>query len=576
MWNKILLIIILLANTLLLSAQNNLIHNGSFEDSNGAPTLEGQFKPRSNVSSVYPEVWECDIYEDNLLNHSPDWYDINTPVCNVRATSSNGGAKTGNRYAGMHDYEILEQQFFNGQELNSGDAYVFTAYFQFSDYKINDPQPYQNSGSTLKVYLGKTKLEYEDNDENEECKQGYVEFNNGLLQSIREVVSIPLSTSIFPLGGGWYKISQLFVAPSGHDILGFEADVYDWVGIQLENQSYSDQGQGTSCFKSYILLDDISIAKYCDHVCAPQLPAITHGTLPLTMNGALWNYTYKFLMENVMGFEFEVYGRWSGGVPVYHFNVFSSTGLKDPGYNDYLFVWNGHNDQGNGLQQGTYDIWMRMWNCNEDYVWNNYALFIDAGHNIIYPYALEAANYTLPECNCEAQKYIQNKIFTVPTNINSSDFIISGQSVTSGTNGPVLIQSTVNFTANDYIDLYDGFDTDNSNFSAQIAQCESFHRKRDYSSRENSIDSSPKVSNCKVYPNPSIDGNFTLESSFISKKTKVMIRNTLGTIVKQYNFNEDNNSSFELSISDLAPGAYYVSMEVENNYFHDKIIFIRR
>lgn len=555
-------------------AQDNHIHNSSFEDANGSPSLEGQFRPNSGTS-IYPEAWEVDIHIDDAINHSPDWYDVNTSVVNYRATSSNGGAHSGNRYAGMHDYEVLEQALFNGQSLQSGKAYLFSTFFQFSEFKINYPESFPNSGSTLKVFAGKKKLEYKANSQSDKCKSDYVHFGDGPTQSIREVASFPLSTAVYPVGGGWYKLSQLFIAPSGHDYLGFPAEVYDWIGIELVNDDYEDIGQGSSCQKSYILLDDVSLTEYCSHDCAPELGTITHGTLPTAMNGALWNTTYKFTMENVMGFEFEVYSRWNAGTPVYHFRTFNSTGLKDPTFSDFLFVWNGHDDQGSGLQQGVYDLWMRMWNCDEDIVWNNYALLIDAGASSVYPHLYESSSYVLPNCICVPERYVQNTTFTDDENINSQDFIIAGENVTTGSTGPVNIQHIINFAAENYIELLPGFEAKIGVFNAEIAPCASFHRLRKLPSQSENLQVYKPEQSLNIYPNPSSEGNFTIDLPTLHENLVVDIYNDIGMKVRYYRINKNYSFKIDFSIADYAPGTYYVSVNDGEKLYHNKIIFMK-
>lgn len=117
----------------------------------------------------------------------------------------------------------------------------------------------------------------------------------------------------------------------------------------------------------YAYIDDVSLMEmdFCGG-CAPALGPLTHGTVPNACIGNSEN-NFHLLVQNATEFDFRVYNRWGEGdqSEVYHFNSHDVGGLRDPGYPDWLFEWNGCFNDGSPLAVGVYVFVMTMRNCTD-------------------------------------------------------------------------------------------------------------------------------------------------------------------------------------------------------------------
>jgi hypothetical protein len=77
----------------------------------------------------------------------------------------------------------------------------------------------------------------------------------------------------------------------------------------------------------------------------------------------------------------------------------------------------------------------------------------------------------------------------------------------------------------------------------------------------------------QVYPNPSADGNITIQFNFATpKNASIVIYDVLGKVVSKTSVNQVTNNSYKMSIDHAANGVYMVNVLVDNSQLTKRIV----
>ena len=511
---------LLIMSISLFGQSTDYINNGDFES---GPT------PYCYAEAENASFWKDRMVRDgNRYMHSPDLFDYNvTFTASVCLDGQVGGftkltipGHSGNRYMGMAAYELLQQQYNN--TLVPGQHYTISMEIVLSN---EFPSNWSGGNSRLNVYLAKSEVKYQsENDANKYCTSDYVNHTSGVFQDIHKVASFEPSIQDYPTAEGWKRVSGSFRAWDN-------IDDYDWFVIELEIIDYDPPvGASNNCAGDYIFIDDVSMknAEFCDSPCAPSLGAISYWRYvdnqvvyndPPTgvIVGGSAGQSFYFYAQNAIGIDFTVFNGW-GGESIYNQYAFDPNGLKDVGYDDYWFTWNGEDHNGNFLYPGN-DVFvynLKLWNCGPGNMINYIGeelLYVPSNLNNVAGY--DIVNYSLDNC-CEDHAYYQNTTFNGYFRKDVVDHITAGNNVTSGPQGPVVVTSSGNvlFHAGEAVNLEPGFTVANGGeFSAVISDCIYGDVKNSLEDRRIVLESgfvhdeeNPADYIVKLWPNPTIDG----------------------------------------------------------------------
>jgi hypothetical protein len=77
----------------------------------------------------------------------------------------------------------------------------------------------------------------------------------------------------------------------------------------------------------------------------------------------------------------------------------------------------------------------------------------------------------------------------------------------------------------------------------------------------------------QVYPNPSADGNLTIQFNFATpKNASIVIYDVLGKVVSKTSVSQVTNNSYKMSIDHAANGVYMVNVLVDNTQLTKRIV----
>ena len=273
----------------------NIISNSGFESGNfneqdysperfkyGINIWEGRYKPQ-NQNSNHTTYW-----------HSPDWYGVVNSVPYLHSESRYYIYPIeGNRYVGMMDYELIEQKLAQNKRLENNISYILKMKVYLSYSKIGEGAYTTSfSNSYLNVYFAKNKVRYkkETGKDNKVCTDKYKKHETGWGQDYFDVAYFDLANY---QKGQWITLTTDFYTPLSNL---FDADSYKWFVIEVKNKNTT-----SSCRRSYILIDDVSVEQGCDNGCSS-----TDGIYQIYTNG-LVTHDHMLLisgLENITQIKF--------------------------------------------------------------------------------------------------------------------------------------------------------------------------------------------------------------------------------------------------------------------------------
>lgn len=591
MKNKISLIVTLLlwVNAI---GQTNLITNGGFENGpNGYPNDQSQFDNPPSITGQGPYNWYSQLfYSGPHQFHSPDWYGVN--YTNLDADYS-GGAHSGTNYLGMGDYELVEQPISG---LVNGQAYIISMNIQLSNHVGYLSMGNISNSGYLNVMLSDDEIEY---DGNNSCDDAYKRYKSNTLH--RDIASFNLSSTLYPLGQGWYKACMVFRVPE---------DNLDWIIFEVNSGN---------CLNAYVLLDDIKVQSICS---LPCIPSSASEHIKYTKDRTNWNYNnwpnggltgpdaviihnppnpdelrtpWHLYIKNANLVEFTVLDRWGlGNIEIHNFS-FSPMTLNDPVTEAFLLVWQGDNHAYHTLPLGTYPFQIKMWNCVDDITINgDISLFYNENAETFFEEYM-IWDYEVPTGCCLARSYIQNRSISNYEEDQSNDFTSAGSNVwydlggnpqVAGYgpypppgNGPVIILSgaDVHWTSENLIQLNDGFSAEyGSSFEANIDPCGNrnirVRRNTKIEQFENNLKNSINLGiGLKVYPNPS-SGIFILEDAeFNLTKKDICVKDILGK--KVWECSNIEISKTKIDISSYPKGVYIIEIIQNESTTIRKVVY---
>lgn len=565
----------------------NLISNGDFEDGD-TPVCWGQ------AGNPYLDNWTSNAHDIEteggqfLRYHSPDLYDDNiifnpnSSDCGSSAIPRpTGGALSGNRSVGMSTYELIQIEI---EPLISGKFYTFSSYIQTSSVF-----PSQIAGNCeLVLSIAREEVKYENNSPDDDpetdfleeiCDPEYVNYQDGILnlsQEIFRIGTIDLNQTDFPFGD-WNRGSITFRANDEWNFPSSNRAV--WLIVEVRQKNYVDGANNDECFEDYIYLDDVWLEQstFCASNCSPSLQPISYSTDPNTYNNQLPNgmaaegfiqlpnnfYLNPFTVyvKDAMGIDLAIYDdQWQFNTPIYTQSAFDPNGLKDVGFDDYQFVWDGQLPDGSFLQEDTYFYTIRLWSCvNDLFLPDNDLQYIVANNAIIeIPDILNAG---LKNC-CDDFEVYNNITFPNIFRKDVNDYILAGDL------GPAIVQagSSVKFFAGNNIILGPNFFAQpGSSFTAEIQDCVYGHKALSAVGRtrlENPISTS-NILNPTVNLKANVLNGTNLQYFTVDKSTikEYSIFDLQGNLLAE---NSLNNQAGEIDMISIASGMYLINFEFEN------------
>ncbi len=585
---KLLITTIVILISCLTWSQTNLIANGGFDDFT-TPTEEGQ-AGEADYWETRSRAIPSTCNGQNYFLHSPDLM-----VASSLGSSIPGVAYvapySGNACVGMANYELIQQNIYG---VSSNQPYTFSAYI-----KAHEGTVYNYTDVKLNVYLAKSRVKYksETNDE-DYCSEDYTSYTAGDKILIGQVTIDKQNYS----RDDWKRISFGFYL-NNLDYPNLSA--YNWLVIDLHNDDYNAPSQSncfnTDCQDAYIWLDDIKLqqSEFCASPCSPSLGGINlNSPLPNAMaaNGQgymqdpyntsnqIYVSPFNFLVRDAMGVTFELFNRW--GTMIYHDYAFDPNGLKDVGYNDYQFFWDGEDYNGNLFQQDVYVYRLTIWKCGERLTYNGISLYYFPLNTHSYNVP-NIKNYDLGDC-CIDFKYHQDVTFSGNHTTRVDQFITAGNNVIPTLPpGDVVVSngSNVKFYAEYEINLEPGFVVEPQGvYDGELRNCIYSEKSvNNYKPRYITHDTTKSILNTElssilqseisIFPNPIIKSQSNkLSISGIKKEefVKVNILNSIGCVVysEVLNYSQSN----EINVSALPAGIYLVNVETNNNITTKKLM----
>lgn len=438
-------------NISLISA-SEYVKNGDFESYYSLPGgnhLFNNYVTDWTSSTCNGQIYICNnVYTDPYL-HSPDYY-YNSPLHNEYTVSVNPytilPSHSGAAFAGLSDYEMIRQEL--NSPLTGMHQYIFRMYVHSGEVGI-EASNWDNSLSRLVIYLSKDEIVYNDNGGNCDsqnlcdCTTDYRTVDGS--NSTQAIYSISLSDVTFSnYTNDWVLVEFIFTCPENNAFLG-SSQVFNWIGIDLSlNSVPTGPGQ---CYQSYILVDDVSITDLCDNFCVNggalsfgyynnstfvadswvNVIGMAPNNVFQAFNTYITNATYVF---------FEVYSNASQ--PMFTAEYMDPLGLHNPGYPDFLLLWDGKLNNGNCLTAAdVYNARLIIRNCNREF---NEIISITLWdpppggcHSIPGIYSANA-----PRNCCPQNATIDNVNYTADARTDVQDYINIAQ------NGPVSFANNVN------------------------------------------------------------------------------------------------------------------------------------
>lgn len=568
------LLIVLLAEmvSFLTFSQANLVPNPSFE--------EKDWNIFPNKPDGPAQLEKCNDWKNF---ETSDWYSSAPGFYNgkfISESTSNTGdpmsAHSGTHYIGFGPCEGAQVK------LNSkiGKYQFVQVAFWFSPFKRMDTK--------INIYLLPDKA---GNNALNDC------YNPNITFEFHDVIDINSSgPDSIHHPGQWYQyISKPFLITEGD---------YEWIAIKGDNH------EGALNNVEYMYVDDVQVVstELCDHICLPDLPDITYGSLQNTMIGNTL-FRFNLLIKDAMGVEFIVFS--TEGQEMYNYDCFDPNGLKNDGYDDFLLEWNGNDNWGDNMPEDAYTYYIRMWNCHDEVIFDQKSITVSPPEEAAFVVP-EFHNNELENC-CEENKYFQNIQIAGIERTDVNDFITAGENVTSGTPGPVIIKNGANviWRAGNEINVEPGFEVEpGAYFDGGIASCgatialrkaepvsrltaENQSNSIAHEAKDNSIGNEENIEKTEerdflpdqrylstditINPNPSISGVFIVSGlkvfpeSFEAKyRSWITVYNVLGEVVYK---SSNLTSPYSIDISLKPKGIYFVKIQNDEEITVQKIIY---
>lgn len=571
----------------------DMVYNGSFEDGD-LPFEWAQFRYATNWHSQ-GVLYTPD--SDDVWGHSPDYFDDQTPFAPVfdpnvgmRAGVAPTGvtAHTGHRFAGLDDYELIQQKYGNNM-LQERRFYTVSLFIRPSSY-------FFAGTSNLRIFLANNEFQYQNSNNSASlCTPPYMSYNEP--SHVQELASIPIDLATYP-ANLWSRVSATFYVSEELN------ETFKWLVIDMNSG-----GNAQACGMHYIFVDDVSFvrAEYCASVCAPDLPSPSNGTVQNVMvadafcPGAPYcadcinRYPYSCNIENdwecmpqyyndncccpikffemwiadAVGVNFWVRSRWGAQDIVYERHEFDANGLKFPGQSYFVLQWMGRDGNGQHLPAGVYDYELEYWNCTPGSEHSiESSLYYEAGDEY-YAQPPEVVNGLLENC-CPNHLYFQNYTFSGLVEEHASTFITAGSNVTSGAVGPVVVPSTSNvtFRAGEAINLEPGFMVEaGAVFNAVITDCvygglKSMAYRPEFQLSGMSGWGKPVEESISLYPNPTT-GRFTVRMPESEPQGKIRVLDPAGKLVRIFQVRSRYDA---LDMAGLARGIYFLEIYGSNGF----------
>lgn len=579
-------------------AQNNLIHNGSFEDKDeGFESSPCKISQLSNA-----QVWEDDhkffydgIQLETYLNctnsdavpckwyHTPDWIhnsDLSATSNFCHAIERIGPAQikqainahSGEHFVGMYPAELIEQQFFNSNPIVAGKRYTFSMYIRIPDrIAIKSANPANSSWadqpgggknfSSISIYLSTQKIEYAFEtfdcpaDGNPQPFAATNNFKDLTFNQITKIKTFVVDKTNHPIGD-WHLVSFDFICPNTSN--------YDWLAIELD-------GIGSYY---YILIDDVSLVETCELGCYntsgipnPIISTPVGYNVPLQITG----------LDNVEHCLVEVYPL-SGQDPIWSADFTYSNGIDVPIYWDGMMPL-----VGGGVTTVSNGLYICKVTTDNDCGRHTYSKqFFKAVDRIWgpplpnFPPSTKIEEKVLKECCIYDYQYF-NKSFsgTISDKVINDFTVWMNVKYLSGSNSLVI--------AGHEIAIFNDVEIhENSNFSAFISQCP--NAKNMIQTEQNNFveltneNQGMKKSNIQfkevkddlfIVPNPT-KGIFSVNID-LGKEGIIEVYDIRGNLVQNVPI-EGTKDKYVFDLSNNYSGMYIVRMKTKEDVITKKII----
>lgn len=611
-----LLLVLFTANNILF-AQQDLIHNAGFEDTDDIS------KPTQLAEVEFLEVWiddildlqegTCDGIPVSRSNvHSPDWYFNVGGNIYMQEDNGNGmkpiNGHTGSGYIGMASCELIQQQFFDNNQFIEGKEYTLSMYIRIPATS-NQPFPvggaaFSTYGSALlKVSVNQDKINYSTGANNEcnFCKEEFCD-KRILDQQPVEIMSLEVNKTNFP-PSQWHKVSATFSAP----VPASPLPKNDWITIELQRTS-------AEC-ALYVLIDDVSLECGCEVECSRtdgcMQPFVTgvhcgylEGVQPIINKTSVIKFSN---LANATKATIVVKGL-TGQIVHYTKTVTCANGINGGIY------WDGKNNNNAGVASAFYILTLTLENdCGTENF--NYQIEVVEAYNPNYCNGAMVSDFTCNEydlvtpqpcCNEQPDIYINNLTIGNPESTGSLQYIAVnniyiGPDVTIENDAVVLFQAGNEIIGDPFQEAEIGSDV-----TAEIIPCPAMRLANPYVTDETTDNlfpaipeatfkadttnpSSSQKQNIQILPNPSESGIFSVSGLPFSLHSSIAVYTVLGEKIyeKRINANPEKigaglqidsspNEQFNQSAIDISNhphGIYFVKITNGGEISVQKIVY---
>ncbi len=574
---KILIAVTILINSVVIG--QNLLRNTSFED---GVYQEHTYKDNNgdNQSAYLPfmsfdkdiEYWKGRMTKVNngvadIMWHSPDWFCGNNPHKPHHEIHNNTTkhiyATNGDRYVGLRDYELIQQELTSTNRLEMATNYLINFDIYLS-YRSSTPSfsITNNPESELKVYLAKHKVKYQkESGANNLCTSKYKNHKTGWGQSIVEIASFDLANYAH---GEWLNIQEQFYTCNACLV---NSDNYKWLVIEVVNKDPNL----SNCRNAYVLIDNVKLQEGCDNGCST-----TDGLVNITTNGYHTSTTpvlfYGF--KNALKVEYQIQSYL--GQPVT--NIFT---IEQP---QNIIAWDGKNSTGAQLANNL--VYRAVFDITTDCGITTKTLYftkLQYNNNDTSIYLYKGKVSKPPEECCEEYIHLSNETLIQDQTLNqplvyraqSEIFVHGNVNIPNGNNVELIAgelitikppfhsegnlhahfmpcPNTITVTSGSLIEDCNEFDNlliDTINIKQQIQQEFSF----------------------SIYPNPVNEiATITINSFESNIFYNIQIYDVFGE--EKYIQQKINKNSYKLDLSTLSTGVYIIIIENEGEKYKSKII----
>jgi hypothetical protein len=345
--------------------------------------------------------------------------------------------------------------------------------------------------------------------------------------------------------------------------------------------------------ETYVFVDDVELIEFdpCNNPCKDARldysPDVYTGdpksyTLPNAHHGDIGR-PFSFKTENAFEINLTILNRW--GVIIYDKTEYDPNVLTNrfslelPNASDvyYTTYWNGldfDNQKVTVSEVYTYQISAK--NCHSTQTLSgNVTLLTHLSDPNIQVVTSNVAVNRIKPC-CEGQLTLKN-INYFQGQLDKAIFSITAAGDQSTIN--IYSSDLVKFTAGNYVELLDGFEThDSSSFEAFCAPCnnvtlqKSRHNNNPFNGlimSENENNSQLKFDNINLYPNPTENSIF-FKISEISADAQIQYKvyNMFGKMILE----GQNSNNREINFSGHSSGVYFAEFKFNENVWYGKFI----